>query len=70
MCDLLVCILKFVQKTGVFYTGKKACEMIGAPGEAVETPKLDKYKVFVQSRGIGHRFVTSGTSVLYEVCIR
>lgn len=42
--------------------------MIGAPGEAVEMPKLERFKVFVQSRGIGHRFVTSGTSVLYEVC--
>ena len=51
----------------MYYTGQKACEMIGAPGEAVQMPNLDRYKVFVQSRGIGHRYVASGTSVLYEV---
>ena len=56
----------YLQKTGTLYTGSKAREMIGAPGESVKRPKLKRYKVFVQSKGIGYRPLKKGTEILYQ----
>ena len=55
------------QKTKQLYTGKTAIDMIGAPGEGINKPKLKKYRVFVQSKGIGVRPLQSNSLVLYEV---
>ena len=59
--------VKFKQKTKQLYTGKAACDMIGAPGERIKKPKQKKYRVFVQSHGIGCRPLISNSLVLYEV---
>lgn len=57
-----------MQASQSLYTGKKACEMIGAPGEEIRKPThLQQYKVFVQSTGIGHRPLQKDTEILYEV---
>ena len=45
-------------------------ERIGAPDPATgraKRPNLQGYTVFVQSKGVGHRPLTRGTSILYEV---
>jgi hypothetical protein len=49
------------------YTGRAAFDMIGAPGEGIKKPKLKKYRVFVQSKGIGARPLGPNSLVLYEV---
>lgn len=54
------------QKTWTLYTGSEACKMIGAPGESVKRPKLKRYKVFVQSKGLGYRPLEKGTEILYQ----
>ena len=46
-----------------------ACDMIGAPGEKIKKPELKKYRVFVQSKGIGNRPLEVASLVLYEVSL-
>lgn len=41
--------------------------MIGAPGEGIKKPNLKKYRVFVQSKGIGVRPLGPNSLVFYEV---
>lgn len=55
-----------MQETGTLYGGDKACEMIGAPDKKVKKPKLKRYKVFVESRGIGRRPLKKGTELLFR----
>ena len=39
----------------------------GAPGIGVKNPHKEKYRVFVQCNGSGHRFLKKGATVLYKV---
>ena len=67
ICEILVMNLNFQQKTKKMYTGRAIFDMIGAPGERIKKPNLKKYRVFVQSKGMGYRPLISNSLVLYEV---
>lgn len=49
------------------FTGENAQKFIGAPSKALRRPNIPKYRVFIQSKGIGRRPLLKGTSILYEV---
>ena len=59
-------IYMYLQESGSLYTGSRACEMIGAPGDDIRRPKLKGYKVFVESKGIGHRPLKKETQIIYH----
>ena len=67
---IYIYIIIYTQKSEKLYSGKTACDMIGAPGERIKKPKLEKYRVFVQSKGIGFRPLACDSLVLYEVIQR
>ena len=53
------------------FTGKGMRKIIGAPARgpaiALKKPNIPGHTVFVQSKGIGCRPLSQGTSILYEV---
>ena len=52
---------------GEFITGPEACSKIGAPGERIQRPHLEKYEVFIQSVGSGARHLDATSTILYKV---
>ena len=53
--------------TGDMFTGREACDMIGAGGAGkIKPASLDKYRVFVQSTSY-NRVLVANTGFLYEV---
>ena len=57
-----------MQKTEEIFTGPGVLKMIGAPGQNIKRPTLDRWRVFVQStQGTG--LVHEGSILLYEVML-
>ncbi len=60
-------MLFLFQVTGDMFTGREACDMIGAGGAGkVKPTSLEKFRVFVQSTSY-NRVLVADTGFLYEV---
>ena len=57
-----------MQKTEEIFTGPGVLKMVGAPGQNIKRPTLDRWRVFVQStQGTG--LIHEGSILLYEVML-
>ena len=54
------------QKSKKYFTGEKACLMVGAPAKGIRRPNIRGWKVFVQDKSQGARFLQKGSFLLYN----
>ena len=55
-----------LQESGKFFTGEKARLMVGAPAKGIRRPNISGWKVFVQNKSRGARFLQKDSLVLYD----
>ena len=61
-----------LQNSGDFFSptvDTKTLKKRGFLGERVSRPKVDGYRLFVQSTGLGARHLPAGSMILYEVYV-